>query len=698
MQPVLFSLVPSLTQNPAGGQPKYCHSATAIAAVTLVALWRLCYNPARNTHLKDTVMKYTIWPSKNQPETYKTIESSLEEMAELLTKETSPDKDRSRMIKLAEFDAKRGKDGMVNIHGIEVDYDAGQRSAEWARDCLTEAGITGIIDTSYNNAPEFPKWHAFVPLSEPMNVNKRNHMVDRLNGVLGGILAGESWGVAQCFFFGGNREKPENHRTYLVKGNPIDKVEHITPTPYINKKKETETIEKEGKLPDSFFIRNIEHGEDVHDSSMRLIARMVNRGESREFIEWVVYTSIKEAVVRQRGKKEWLERVESKEFERMIDGAFKKRYDETVRWDSDIVYDINDPDSLVAKRSALSVFVWESVFAKNNLYALTAQWGAGKTAFAVSLAIRAAAGLPFQDRRTVPSKVLYLSGENPADVRTRALATQNILGLDPKIVSNNFRATAFPFAIDNDEELAKFIEVAKGQMDYADFIIFDTGPAHSSADDENGNAEAKLLARSMRIMMDGLKDEDGYAPAGLALMHPTKAASKSGEYETMTPRGGSGFSGEVDGLLCMVKDGPGGSKMMPHETKFRGVKFDEMFFENRVIITDGVDNFDNAATTVVTVERTPEEAEAARAKQPPSDAAQRILAALSQYEVPEGVPASMAEVGWAVKMTDFLDAQAEKLYPDAPRPKNALNTTLKRMTGKGLVTKYGDWLHEPLDM
>jgi hypothetical protein len=352
----------------------------------------------------------------------------------------------------------------------------------------------------------------------------------------------------------------------------------------------------------------------------------------------------------------------------------------------------------VAKRSALSVFVWESILAKNNLYALTAQWGAGKTAFAVSLAIRAAVGLSFQDHRTAPSKVLYLSGENPADVRTRALATQNTLGLDPKIVSDNFRATAFPFAIDNDEELAKFIEVARGQMDYADLIIFDTGPAHSSAEDENDNVSAKLLARSMRIMMDGLKDEDGYAPAGLALMHPTKSASKSNEYETMTPRGGSGFSGEVDGLMCMVKDGPGGSKMLPHETKFRGVKFDEMFFENRVMTTDGMDNFGNAATTVVTVERTPEEAEAARAKQPPSDAAQRILAALSQYEVPEGVPASMAEVGWAVKMTDFVDAQAEKLYPDAPRPKNALNTTLKRMTGKGLVTKYGDWLHEPLDM
>jgi hypothetical protein len=58
----------------------------------------------------------------------------------------------------------------------------------------------------------------------------------------------------------------------------------------------------------------------------------------------------------------------------------------------------------------------------------------------------------------------------------------------------------------------------------------------------------------------------------------------------------------------------------------------------------------------------------------------------------------MVEAGWAVQLADFLDAHAKEFYPDAVNFKKCLNVQINRMTKKGLITKNGEWLHEPLDM
>lgn len=119
------------------------------------------------------------------------------------------DKESLPLLKLATFGTDRTTAGclrhdanMIAVHGIEGDYDGGEMPIEYAADLLREAGVQACLYTSASHMPEAPRWRVLAPLSAPCMPSERVVYAERLNGVLGGVLAAESFTASQAFHVG----------------------------------------------------------------------------------------------------------------------------------------------------------------------------------------------------------------------------------------------------------------------------------------------------------------------------------------------------------------------------------------------------------------------------------------------------------------------------------------------------------------
>lgn len=120
-----------------------------------------------------------------------------------------PRKDACPLIKLATFGDLRATSGslrhdgnLLKVHGVEVDYDAGTVSFDEAQERLALAGINAVLYTTASYTAEKPRWRCFCPLSRAHSPADRVRFAARLNGVLGGILAPESFKLSQAFYVG----------------------------------------------------------------------------------------------------------------------------------------------------------------------------------------------------------------------------------------------------------------------------------------------------------------------------------------------------------------------------------------------------------------------------------------------------------------------------------------------------------------
>lgn len=236
-------------------------------------------------------------------------------------------------------------------------------------------------------------------------------------------------------------------------------------------------------------------------------------------------------------------------------------------------------------------YVWQHILAKGWLYAMTANPGSGKTSVCLYMSVMMALGRPLMGKKTMPCKVLFLCGENPQDVRLRMEVMLLEMGLDVDALDGRIYFTRRPFAIDDKAQMARFAAEAVAHGPY-DLTMIDTGPAHSSAEDENDNRAMHELAMAMRELMEPLGN-----PCTIALMHPSKGATK----ENLLPRGGSSFVGSIDGCLCLWREpGDTTTELFPHGQKFRGRPFGSMYFDLKPVDhPTALDNFGDPIGTVI---------------------------------------------------------------------------------------------------
>jgi hypothetical protein len=153
---------------------------------------------------------------------------SLQELYEQLGTETAEKKELLTWAKLAEFGDKKSKfgslrhdDNVVAITGCECDYDAGAVSFDQAVERLRCANIGCLVCTTPSHTPEAPRWRVFAPTSRKLDPANRRQLVARINGVLGGIAAPESFTLSQSYYIG-HLDNGAEHREAVIDGRYID--------------------------------------------------------------------------------------------------------------------------------------------------------------------------------------------------------------------------------------------------------------------------------------------------------------------------------------------------------------------------------------------------------------------------------------------------------------------------------------------
>jgi hypothetical protein len=134
---------------------------------------------------------------------------TLAELGDLLNNTVAPSKEKLPLLKLARFGTTRSPTGslrhdanVISVSGAEGDYDGGEMPVAEAKQRLDAAGLAYLIYTSPSHALLKPRWRVLLPFSHELPPGRRSKMVDRLNGVLGGVLSRESWSLSQAFFYG----------------------------------------------------------------------------------------------------------------------------------------------------------------------------------------------------------------------------------------------------------------------------------------------------------------------------------------------------------------------------------------------------------------------------------------------------------------------------------------------------------------
>jgi len=156
--------------------------------------------------------------------------------------QTYPTKQACPLIKLASFgdklspvrvDADGRKRGgvlrhaanMLEVSGVELDYDAEQMQPAAAAAMLQLYGITAVVYTSPSHTATAPRWRVLAPLSRAYPPEARREFVARINAVLGGVCADESYVMAQAFYIG--RVAGAEYECHVAVGQPVDQLPNL---------------------------------------------------------------------------------------------------------------------------------------------------------------------------------------------------------------------------------------------------------------------------------------------------------------------------------------------------------------------------------------------------------------------------------------------------------------------------------------
>lgn len=100
---------------------------------------------------------------------------------------------------------------VLGINAIIAEHDAGTMPFQQAVSLLSRAGVLCVMFTTPSHTAAAPRWRAVVPLSSEQPPSAHGFLVDRLNGVLQGALARESWTISQSFYAGFLESGPDQH-------------------------------------------------------------------------------------------------------------------------------------------------------------------------------------------------------------------------------------------------------------------------------------------------------------------------------------------------------------------------------------------------------------------------------------------------------------------------------------------------------
>jgi hypothetical protein len=257
-----------------------------------------------------------------------------------IRKAHGPDKFSLPWIKLATFGTQRSPKNclrtnanMLTANGNECEYDGEVMSFDAGANRLFAHDIGGVFYTSPSHRPTAPRWRFLAPFSRPLPPAERRRMVARVNGVLGGILAPESFTLSQAFLAGYVDANAANHRVELIPGRAIDLCDELD-TMAIGPKATVRTGQGGGVAgdddevqEDADLVRTIVKADaGLHPALVALAARLIGRGGSRASVESTLRAMLETVPAAERDAR-WHER--RAEIPAIVDSAARKFADQS---------------------------------------------------------------------------------------------------------------------------------------------------------------------------------------------------------------------------------------------------------------------------------------------------------------------------------------------------------------------------------
>jgi hypothetical protein len=471
-------------------------------------------------------------------------ESTLRQLADLAHKPERKTKAELPLLKLASFGDSRGNgaalrndSNVLTVSGVEGDHDAGTVSVAEAVTRLRAAGLAGLIYTSATHTPEAPRWRVIVPTSGPLPPADRERLCARLNGALGGALAGESFKLSQSYFYGRVRggTAPEIE---LVEGRAIDTAPEL----------DASAIGRDGrgKNGEAELLASIARAEQIHDSVLALIgiwrAQKMPANESERQARAAM-----EAIPDEKRDKRWRERF--KDIPRLVADIYKK---DPLPDIADMFDEMEESPTASPKPSRLQFlspsecanspsrgYVVKGLLAPGDVACIFGAPGAGKSLISPHIGYATAQGRAAFGMRTKAGKVFYVAAEDPHGMRGRISALKLRHGDAESFVLvegvSNLLVAESP-------DLAALAAAVKEQQPALIFI--DTlAMAFPGLEENSAEDMGRVVAIARRLASHGA--------AVVLIHHDTKAQSP-------TPRGHSLLNGALDiGLQLFPKDEQG---------------------------------------------------------------------------------------------------------------------------------------------
>jgi putative DNA primase/helicase len=185
---------------------------------------------------KTDIDTHTVWITRFEDETAQAMskgEWSLPAWRDHILAENAKSKTATPWLKLATFgnvrtdkNCLRHDANVLEISGVECDYDDEVISFDEAVEVMCNAGVRCLLYTSASHSPEKPRWRILAPLSKNHKPTSRAPMVGRLNGLFAGKLAPESFVLSTSYHYGSVNSNP-HHRVAVLDGQFLNLMDRL---------------------------------------------------------------------------------------------------------------------------------------------------------------------------------------------------------------------------------------------------------------------------------------------------------------------------------------------------------------------------------------------------------------------------------------------------------------------------------------
>ena len=464
-------------------------------------------------------------------------------------------------IKLARFGSLRSKKNslrtnanVVEISGVEGDYDGEKVQPEQAVELLERAGVRAVVYTSPSHKPDAPRWRVLAPLSRPMPPADRTRMLARVNGALGGLLTGESFTLSQSYYYGRLIGQAE-YKVLVTFDDPsdgacVDELDDLDQIAVINGAVAAE--EDEGSpATDCIATRSAELGRALRTGDGRrvLLRRYIgdksNRGLSADEVR-VLTENVVRRYFDENDPVDWpnvlamIEEISAK------DARAREEVDEVV---GDFIRGLPEDkvpeDGLVVplgrlkEMSAAVRWAVKGVIPADSIGFLFGASGTFKSFVALDLALHMAHNLPWLGRKTAGGPVVYLAAEGGTGLMRRIEAWHQHRKMEwhdaPMYVC------PYPVLVGKARAASLFVEAVEKQTAAPALVVIDT-MSQTFAGDENS---AQEVADYMRMIGAAIRAK--FKCVVLIVHH-------SGHSATERPRGSSALIANCDFMYGVFRD------------------------------------------------------------------------------------------------------------------------------------------------